>query len=404
MHQRAPSRMPNPPARFLERLPPAKDLAPPPSRSRDARVGADLAALTTAPCVAATSVALPAHRYEQKELASAAARLLPAFAGRQAVLERFFSSTGVTARHLALDADAYAELSGLGARSRAWLEVATDLGERAIGALLEDAGVTPRDVGLLTTTTVTGIAVPSLDARLMNRLPFSADLKRVPLFGLGCVGGAAGLARTAEYLRAFPRQLAVLLSVELCSLTVQADDGSVANVISSGLFGDGAAAVLLAGARHPLSVNGGGAVGPRVVASRSTFFPDTERVMGWDIVDRGFKVVLSRDVPTIVREAVPPAVDRFLDDHGLTRRDIATWICHPGGPKVMTALEEGLGLPDDALDASRAALADVGNLSSASVLYLLDEYRAHRRPAEGAAGILMAMGPAFCAELVLLRW
>ncbi len=355
------------------------------------------------PRTVGTAVRLPPHRYPQAELAAIAARVLPGFERKEGFLARFFERVGVAERHLALPAEAYAELSGLEDRSRAWLETATELGHRCLAALLDEAGVEAREIGQLTTTTVTGIAVPSLDARLMNRLPFHPSLKRVPLFGLGCMGGAAGLARTAEYLRAFPDQLAILLSVELCSLTLQPGDASVANIIASGLFGDGAAAVLLAGAEHPLARDRG-LDGPEIVASRSAFFPDTERVMGWDVVDAGFKVVLSPDVPDVVKTEVPPAVDSLLAEHGLRRADIATWISHPGGPKVLDALAAGLELDDAALAPAREALATVGNLSSASVLYLLDDYRRRRAPAEGAHGLLMAMGPAFAAELVLLRW
>ncbi|HJL16431.1 MAG TPA: 3-oxoacyl-[acyl-carrier-protein] synthase III C-terminal domain-containing protein [Sandaracinaceae bacterium LLY-WYZ-13_1] len=362
------------------------------------------------PAVAGSAIAFPPHRYSQKRLARAAARVVPGFERREGFLERFFARVGVEERHLALEPDAYAALDGMQARNDAWIEHATALGERCLRAVLDEAGVAAEEVGQLTTTTVTGLAVPSLDARLMNRLPLSRSLKRVPLFGLGCLGGAAGLARTAEYLRAFPDQVAVLLAVELCSLTLQRQDVSMANIIASGLFGDGAAAVLLAGAEHPLARRaplgdaGAPPAGrPRVVDSRSVFFDDTERVMGWDVVDGGFSVVLSPDVPDLVRREVPPAVDAFLDDHGLTRDDVATWVSHPGGPAVMDALEEGLELSADALAPSRRALAEVGNLSSASVLQLLDEHR-RRRPPPGAPGLMLAMGPAFCAELVLLRW
>jgi alkylresorcinol/alkylpyrone synthase len=353
------------------------------------------------PRTIASAVALPPHRYAQKELAEIAARMFPGFQRREGFLERFFDSVGVKERHLALDAEAYGALSGMEDRARAWLEVATDLSEQAIEKLLDEAGVSAGEIGQLTSTTVTGIAVPSIDARLMNRLPFDASLKRVPLFGLGCLGGAAALARTAEYLRAYPDELAIVLAVELCSLTLQHDDASVANIISSGLFGDGCAAVLLAGARHPLAGHG---PGPTIIDSRSAFFPNTERVMGWDVVDDGFKVVLSASVPEVVRELVPPAVDLFLESHDLTRADIETWVSHPGGPKVLAALEEGLEIPEGTLDPSREGLANVGNLSSASVLYLLDDFRKNRAPEAGAHGVLMAMGPAFCAELVLLRW
>jgi alkylresorcinol/alkylpyrone synthase len=355
------------------------------------------------PRAIASAIALPPHRYEQRELALHAARVLPGFEERAGSLERFFEHMGVRSRNLALPAEAYATLRGHEHRNRIWLEIATDLGERCVRSLCEEAGVEAREVAQLTTTTVTGIAVPSLDARLMNRVAFSAALKRVPLFGLGCAGGAAGLARTSEYLRAYPKELAILLAVELCSLTLLLEDASMANVISSGLFGDGACAVLLAGHEHPLARDRRLA-GPEVRASRSAFFPNTERVMGWDVVDRGFKIVLSPEVPDVVAREVPGAVDAFLAEHGLARRDIAAWISHPGGPKVLKAIEEGLELPDDALRSSRELLSSVGNLSSASVLYLLDEHRRHRRPAPGSYGLLMAMGPAFCAELVLLRW
>jgi len=353
--------------------------------------------------VVGTATALPSHRYDQRELARAAARLFPQLERREGFLERFFSRVGVEQRYLALEPDQYAALNGFEDRSRVWMEVALELGERCLSRLFDEAGVAPDALDQLTTTTVTGVAVPSLDARLMNRLPLSPRLRRVPLFGLGCLGGAAGLARASEYLRAFPDQLAALLSVELCSLTIQHDDVSVANVISSGLFGDGAAAVLLAGAEHPLATESGAGVGPLVLASRSAFFEDTERVMGWDMVDEGFKIVLDPSVPDVVRAGVPPVVDSFLSEQRLLRSDIEAWVSHPGGPAVMRALAEGLHLPGDALAPSREMLARVGNLSSASVLFLLDDLRRNRRPRPGAAALMLAMGPAFCAELVLLR-
>jgi alkylresorcinol/alkylpyrone synthase len=212
------------------------------------------------------------------------------------------------------------------------------------------------------------------------------------------MAGAAGLARAAEYLRAFPEHAAVFFSVELCSLTMQRNDASVANVISGGLFGDGAAAVVLLGARHPAAANGR----LRVVDSESRFFPNTERVMGWDMVDGGFKVVLGREVPLIAREAVPELVDALLARHGLRRADVAHWVAHPGGPAVMEGMREGLGLPADALEPTRRSLELVGNLSSASVLFLLDEL-AREPPRRGKNGLVIAMGPGFSAEGVLLQ-
>jgi alkylresorcinol/alkylpyrone synthase len=369
------------------------------------RSSAPRAEVRARPRIAGSALVLPAHRYSQQDIAAAARAAIPDGALRAGVLERFFDRVGVSERHLALSVEDYVSLRGFRERNDAWISVAVELGERAVRAALDEAGLEPADIAMMTTTTVTGIAVPSLDARLMNRLDLPSSMVRMPLFGLGCLGGAAGLARVADWLRAYPDRAAILLSVELCSLTFQPGDASVANLISTGLFGDGAAAVVVVGGEHPLALAGdGGASRPRVIASRSAFFPGTERVMGWDMVDTGFKVVLSADVPKVVRQNVPAAVDGFLGEHGLTRADIGAWVMHPGGPKVIEAIEDSLELGRGALVATRESLERIGNLSSASVLAILDEHRKDRAPVEGTWGILMAMGPAFCAELVLLRF
>jgi alkylresorcinol/alkylpyrone synthase len=231
----------------------------------------------------------------------------------------------------------------------------------------------------------------------MNRMNLRSDIKRIPIFGLGCVAGAAGIARAADYVLAYPKQCAVLVSVELCSLTWQRKDLSVANLISSGLFGDGSAAVIVAGGDRPAS-------GPEVLGSRSSFYRGTEEVMGWDISEEGFRIVLSPEVPDMVRKHLAHDVDSFLADYELDRSDIDNWIMHTGGPKVLEATAEALQLPDGALDVSWQSLRRVGNLSSASVLLVLEEFMNRRRPALGSYSILAAMGPGFCAELVLLRW
>lgn len=359
-----------------------------------------------APTIVATACALPEHRYDQRDLAAIAARTLPEGIARGPAIQRFFQRVGVRSRHFALPVERYAALRGLRERNDAWIETALALGERVVRSALAQAGLEAHDVGLISTTTVTGIAVPSIEARLMNRVPFAEDMVRVPLFGLGCLGGAAGVARVADYLRAYPEKAAMLLSVELCSLTFQPHDASVANLVSSGLFGDGAACVLMVGAHHPLAERAAaeGVTCPRAIASRSAFFRDTERVMGWDVVDSGFQVVLGPDVPAVVRAHVPGRLDAFLGDHGLRREDVGTWVIHPGGPKVIDAMEEVLGVGAGGLAATRESLETIGNLSSASVLFLLDEHRRARAPEAGGWGVLMAMGPAFCAEMVLLRW
>ena len=314
-------------------------------------------------------------------------------------IEELHRSVQVGGRFLALPLEEYLPLERFFERNEAFNRVSLEVGELAVRRALDAAGLEPRDVDHLFFVTVTGIATPSLDARLMNRLGLRPDVKRTPIFGLGCVAGAAGTARASDVLRAFPDQVAVLLSVELCSLTLQREDVSIANVIASGLFGDGAAAMVLSGADRPPA-----GAAPRVLATRSVFYPDTERIMGWDVVEGGFKVVLSAKVPSLVTEHVRADVDAFLESQGLRRADIRHWIAHTGGPKVLQSFESALQLPPEALRRSWDSLRRTGNLSSASVLFVLSELLAANEARPGDLGMLMAMGPGFCAELVLLRW
>jgi alkylresorcinol/alkylpyrone synthase len=313
-------------------------------------------------------------------------------------LEELHRAVQVSGRYLSLPIGEYAKLDSFAKRNQAWGRVAAELGESAIRSALEAAQLTPCDVDALFFVTVTGVSTPSLDAALANRLGLRADVKRTPIFGLGCVAGAAGTARAADYLRAFPNQLAVLLSVELCSLTLQREDLSIANIIASGLFGDGAAAVVLGGGQR------GASRGPRVIATRSVFYPHTERIMGWDLVEGGFKVVLSAKVPQVVTENIRRDVDSFLAEHGLARPSIAHWIAHTGGPKVLKAFESALELPPSALDRSWRSLSETGNLSSASVLFVLADLLEAGAAKPGDYALLLAMGPGFCSELVLLQW
>jgi alkylresorcinol/alkylpyrone synthase len=293
--------------------------------------------------------------------------------------------------------ESYPGLATWGQANEVWIRTAEELGHQAICQALTRAGLGAPDIGALFFVSITGISSPSIDARLVNRTGLSPNIRRIPIFGLGCVGGAAGIARAADYVRAYPRQVAVLLSVELCSLTWQRDDLSMANLISCALFGDGAAAVLIAGSERGLS-------GPEIVATRSTFYPDTQEVMGWDVSEKGFRIVLSPQVPDVVREHLGKDADAFLAEHDLTRSDIGCWIVHTGGPKVLEAAEAALGLQPRELAVSWDCLRKTGNLSSASVLLVLEEIMTRRRPEPGTWSVLAAMGPGFCSELVLLRW
>lgn len=309
-------------------------------------------------------------------------------------------------RHLALPLQEYPATDTFKKCNDAFIRVGTDLGEAAIREALERAGLAPTDVGHLFFVTVTGVSTPSLDARLVNRLRLAPSVRRTPIFGLGCMAGAAGLSRAADWLRAYPGEVAVLLSVELCSLTLQRDDASMTNVIASGLFGDGAAAVVLEGGSRPRSRSSVRAepVEARIVATRSAFYPDTERVMGWDVVDTGFRVVLSAKVPEVVAANIGRDVDAFLSEHGLGRKDVRHWIAHTGGPKVLEAFQAALALPPEALRRSWDSLREIGNLSSASVLFVLRDTLDAAEARPGDWGLLAAMGPGFASELVLLRW
>ncbi len=353
---------------------------------------------TPPPSILAVGRALPPHYADQETLIAAFGRHWQKHHFNLDRLAELHRATGVGGRHLALPVDEYASLGSFAASNAAWMRAGAELGEEAVRDGLRRAGLGPGDVDHLYFVTVTGVATPSLDARLVNRLGIPADVKRTPIFGLGCMAGAAGVARASDVLRAFPDEVAVMLSVELCSLTLQRDDASVANVIATGLFGDGAAAVVLAGGEHPKRR------GPRILATRSTFYPDTERAMGWEVVDSGFKVLLSVQVPELIERHAGRDVDALLSEHGLDRGRIRHWIAHTGGPKVLEAFRNSLGLPPEAVARSRRSLREVGNLSSASVLFVLGDLLDAGEAREGDLGVLAAMGPGFSAELVLLGW
>ena len=399
--------------------------------------------------IAAAASAFPPYEYDQRVILTALQRHWGPKVDNPVFLSRLQAHVGVNKRHLALPIEEYYDLKTWGRANNHWIDVAQEIGETALCRALTRAGLAPADLDALFFVSITGISCPSIDVKLVNRMGLSPNLKRTPIFGLGCVAGAVGLSRAADYVRAFPDQVAAVLAVELCSLTLQQEDVSVANIISSGLFGDGAAAVIVAGADRngsspnqgrsdhrpylnganpsiPSDPNAGGPNprglhaaglnspaadsiglhprGPEILATRSILFPNSEHVLGWDISEKGFRMVLARELPEIVQEKLGPVVDVFLAEHDLARADLGSWILHTGGPRVLEATAAALGLSTQDIAASWDCLRREGNLSSASVLVVLEEVMLKRRPAPGTYGLLAAMGPGFSAELVLLKW
>ncbi|QKG22350.1 chalcone and stilbene synthase domain-containing protein [Actinomadura verrucosospora] len=353
--------------------------------------------------VLAVRTVLPEHRYEQRQITEAVAGSVRT---DERLLERLHSATQVSGRNLALPIEDYLGLDGFTAANDTYIATALDLTERAVRQALDGAGLDPAEVDHLVFCSSTGVATPSLDAALAQRVGLREDVRRLPVFGLGCAAGAAGLSRVHDYLLAWPEQVAVLVCVELCSLTVQRDDASIANLVGSGLFGDGAAAVVAAGDRRTVPVRrpGGPGRGPRIVATGSRLYPGTERLMGWNVGEHGFRIVLAADLVDHVEATLARDVTAFLRRHGLSPEEITSWVCHPGGPKVIDTIAEAFGLGDGELDLTWESLRKAGNLSSVSVLNVLEETIARRPRPPGSPGVLMALGPGFSAEMALLRW
>lgn len=347
--------------------------------------------------LAGVHAVVPHHRYTQEELTEAFAHVCLGPDGNRALLARLHRNAGVSTRHTVLPLEQYATLTGFGESNDLFITHAVQLGAEALQGALDRARIAPHEVDVIFSTTVTGMAVPSIEAAIAQIVGLRPDVKRVPLFGLGCAGGAAGIALLHDYLVGHPDGVAALISVELCSLTVQRDDHSVANMVASGLFGDGGAAVVAVGANRP-------EVGPRVRDSRSHLYPDSKHIMGWDIGASGMRIVLDAQVPELVQRFVGPDIRTFLADHSLQVGDVGAWVSHPGGSKVIEAIESELGLAGSPLALTWSSLDRVGNLSSSSVLHVLRDTLDQRAPDPGSAGLLMAMGPGFTSDLVLLEW
>jgi alkylresorcinol/alkylpyrone synthase len=345
-----------------------------------------------APRILSVATALPPYRVGQEEAKTFARGM---FSRRDGDFERLlpiFDNVNVDSRYFCVPVEWFERDHGFPEKNALYVEHALDLSEKAATRALDRIGAGPEDVGAVFFVSTTGISTPSLDSKLIFRLGLSEHTRRVPIWGLGCSAGAAGIARASEHARLYPDKLVLLVAVELSGLTFQRGDRSRSNLISTSLFADGAAAVLL-----------GSTSGPEILGSYSTTWPDTEDVMGWDLVETGLKVQLSKSVPAIVREKFRDNLEEACTSLGLDFEELEHFVLHPGGSKVLDAFENVLGLEPGGLATSRDVLRDCGNMSSVTVLFILERFLESCEFAKGDLGVLSAMGPGFSAEHVFFR-
>lgn len=343
-----------------------------------------------------SATALPLYRYDQTEVIAALPLWLDVDRRLFSLAQRVFENAAVQTRYGCRPLFDLKQPLSVTEMSRLYREFSCALGETVARESLMRAGIRAEEINLIITTSCTGFMIPSLDAYLANTLGFSRHVKRLPVTELGCAAGGVALARAFDYLQAFPHHTVLVVAVELPSLTFQLHDLSPANVVSCALFGDGAVAVVLSGEPQPGQ--------PRILATESTLFPQTTEVMGFDLRDSGFHIVLSAEIPKLVRAEVPQMVNRFLGEQDISIGDISHFLLHPGGRRVLEGLVECLGVTPQQAMVSKTILRDYGNLSSASVLFILDRFLMTEQTQPTDFGLLLAFGPGFSAEMLLLRW
>lgn len=343
--------------------------------------------------IMAVGTAVPPYCVRQNEIKALVNHVFKDRIGRLDNLLNVFDHAGIETRHLVCPLEWYERSHSFVETNALYQEQALELAEQAAQEAINKAGVAVGDIGAVFFISSTGIATPTLDTKLLASLGLSRHTVRLPLWGLGCAGGAAGLARAAEYVSVLPEKLVLLVVVELCSLTFQHRDASKANIVGTGLFSDGAAAVVL----------GAGSDGPALLGSYSTLFDNTGDIMGWDVIESGFKVRFSRDIPSLVRERLPGVVDQACRCWGVKLEEVQHYLVHPGGIKVLEAYADSLGMKAEAFQAAYETLRRYGNMSSASICFVLEKFL-HETVPTGRYGLLLSMGPGFCAEQVLFRW
>ena len=358
-----------------------------------------------------TAIALPDYAYSQEEFREIVAYWLADRPEQVAIANTILTNVKIKRRYTVRPATWYLEHTSVTERSKVYREEMIRLCERAATDAMTGAGVEPEQIGLIISTSCTGIMIPSVESYLMNRMPFSQYTRRYPITEMGCVAGALAASHADDFLKAYPNSAALIISAELTSLTAQVKDFSMANVISAALFGDGAAATVMVGEQFEIHGNGatpssenGHRLPARIIATRSIFFPDSHNLMGFENTDTGLKIVMLPGVPRFVRQQVPRHLLPFLEEQGLRLRDLSHFLLHPGGPKVLEGLEKTLSLTREKTRISWEVLRNYGNLSSATVLFVLHQFEREVRPRPGEYGLMMAVGPGFSAEFLLLQW
>jgi len=345
--------------------------------------------------IAGTATAVPPHVMSREVVKDRIGGVFGLDGAKLDALREVIDNSAIDQRYSVFPPEYTIEPRPLARINAEYQEKSVELGLQVADRALAQAGMTPTDVDMLITVSCTGVMIPSLDAHIATIMKFRPDVRRLPITELGCAAGAAGLGRTWEYLSAFPDRTALLVAVEIPTLTFQRGDSSQANLISAVLFGDGAAGVVVTGREAP---------GPRILASECFLFPNSLAAMGFDLRDSGFHIVLSKDVPELIRERVKGLAQGFLSRQGLRQEDISAFLLHPGGQKLLSFMQEELGLSRSDTEISWNILRRYGNLSSASVLFILNEWLVQKEMPSGSYGLLMAFGPGFTAEMILLQW
>lgn len=352
------------------------------------------------PVIVSVGTAVPSHLIEQKESREFAKQLFGDTFRDINRLLGVFESAQIEKRHFCTPLSWFGEAHSWQEKNALYIENAIPLASQAITTCLQRAGLAPLDIDYLVFVSSTGLSTPSLDAHLFNTLGLRQSIKRLPIWGLGCAGGAAGLSRGYDLAKAHPGTKVVVCALELCGLTFLHGDRSKSNLIATSLFADGCAAVLLYGDDVATETK---TTGPRILDTRSTIWKNSIDVMGWDVQNDGLKVIFSKDIPTLVQNEIRPVIDEFLGDLHLTRDDITRFVAHPGGMKVLQAYEEAFNLPPSMLRHARDVLREHGNMSSGTVLFVLERELQEQHTA-GEHGLLLALGPGFSCEQVMLQW